>query len=92
MSLTLGKRYYIELLHKQDVSLDNAAVAYVFSPQTFFDTPGSETAPIADIFDSVNIPPVSGPIQLSPAIDALRVVSQPTSVSATLLPGCRSST
>ncbi len=82
-SLTAGKRYYIELLHKQDSSLDCAAVAYVFSPQLLFDTPGSETAPITDIFDPLNSPPVSGPSQLSPAIDALRVVTQPVGVAAT---------
>ena len=69
LTLVGGTRYYIQSLHKQDQSLDNLAVTYVFPPQTFVDTPGSETLPMDAYF--------GGAIQLSPAIDALRVVKQP---------------
>ena len=58
---------------KQDVSQDNASVAYVYPAATFVD---------------FTTPPVSatGPgntIQLSPAIDFLRIVKQPLSQAAT---------
>ncbi len=69
-NLTAGKRYYIETLHKQDFSLDNLAVSYVFPPATFVDTPNFETLPTDAYFN--------GNVQLTPAIDALRVVQQPT--------------
>ena len=69
-NLTMGKRYYIETLHKQDFSLDNLAVSYVFPPATFVDTPGFETLPTDAYFN--------GNVQLTPAIDALRIVQQPT--------------
>ena len=77
VTLTVGKRYYVEMLHKQDQSVDNAAVAYVFPSATFVDY---VTSPVTEKFTSAN----SSSIQLTPAIDALRIVSQPQDQNATM--------
>ncbi|MEI6233244.1 MAG: Ig-like domain-containing protein [Planctomycetota bacterium] len=80
VQLVKGKRYYIEMLHKQDQGNDHAAVAYVFPSATFVD---NLTPPIPALFTSkVGSVTVTSP-QLSPAIDALRIKAQPLSQSAT---------
>src|SRR6185295_13543575 len=69
VQLTQGNRYYIETLHKQNVGLDCLAATYVLPPDALIDTPGLETLPM----DAS----VQGSVQLTPIIEALRIVTQP---------------
>ncbi|HLX64812.1 MAG TPA: Ig-like domain-containing protein [Planctomycetota bacterium] len=81
VQLTAGNRYYIETLHKQNVSLDNCAATYVFPPDSLIDTPGQETLPMPATYTDP-ITQVSS-IQLTPIVDGLRAVTQPQGRYAT---------